>query len=85
MKEKELRDLPRRYLSLKGKPRRNDDQWEKLYQFLLSCSNIYVHNEAATRRFVEALWRTTYGSGLLTFHPCAAGALKKKGALKTKR
>ena len=26
-----------------------DDQWEKLYQFLLSCSNIYVHNEAATR------------------------------------
>ena len=34
-----------------------DDQWEKIYQFLLSCSNIYVRNEAATRLFVEAvLW-----------------------------
>ena len=110
-----------------------DDQWEKIYSFLLSCSNIYVRNETETRRFVEAVlwvarsgaqWRlipTVYGNwnsiykrfsdwcdkGIFTqmhqhfaadpdmesliidsticrAHPCAAGASKKTGVLKTK-
>ena len=40
-----------------------DDQWEKIYEFLLSCSNIYVRNETATRRFVEAvLWVARSGA-----------------------
>ena len=40
-----------------------DDQWEKIYQFLLNCSNIYVRNEAETRRFVEAvLWVARSGA-----------------------
>ena len=110
-----------------------DDHWEKIYSFLLSCSNIYVRNETETRRFVEAVlwvarsgaqWRlipTVYGNwnsiykrfsdwcdkGIFTqmhqhvaadpdmesliidsticrAHPCAAGASKKTGVLKTK-
>ena len=40
-----------------------DDQLEKIYQFLLGCSNIYVRNEAGTRRFVEAvLWVARSGA-----------------------
>ena len=40
-----------------------DDQWGKLYQFLLGCSNIYFRNEAGTRRFVEAvLWVARNGA-----------------------
>ncbi len=111
-----------------------DDQWKKIYSFLLTCPTIYVGNEATTRRFIEAvLWATrsgaqwrilpdTYGKsntlykrfarwcdkGIFTqmhphfaadpdieslivdstichAHPCAAGAEKKRVALKTKR
>jgi transposase len=41
----------------------SDAQWRKIYQFLLSCSNIYVRNEIDTRRFVEALlWVTRSGA-----------------------
>ncbi len=40
-----------------------DDQWNKIYRFLLSCPTIYVSDEAATRRFVEAvLWVTRSGA-----------------------
>ena len=40
-----------------------DDRWRKIYPFLLACSNIYARNEAATRRFVEAvLWVTRSGA-----------------------
>ena len=40
-----------------------DDPWKKIYRFLLSCPNIYVGNEATTRRFVEAvLWVTRSGA-----------------------
>ena len=36
---------------------------EKYTSFFLSCSNIYVRNEAATRLFVEAvLWVTRSGA-----------------------
>lgn len=36
-----------------------DAQWNKIYQFRLDCSNIFVRNEVATRRFVEAILRVT--------------------------
>ncbi len=40
-----------------------DDQWNKIYSFLLTCPNIYVGNEATTRRFIEAvLWATRSGA-----------------------
>ena len=40
-----------------------DNKWEKIYQFLLGCPNIYVRNEAKTRRFVEAvLWVARSGA-----------------------
>ena len=40
-----------------------DYQWEKIYEFLLDCSNIYVRNEVATQRFVEAvLWVARSGA-----------------------
>ena len=40
-----------------------DDQWRRIYQFLLNCSNIYVRNESATRIFVESvLWVTRSGA-----------------------
>jgi len=32
-----------------------DDQWNKIYSFLLSCPNLYVSDEAKTRRFICAL------------------------------
>ncbi len=40
-----------------------DDQWEKIYQFLLSRPNLYVGNEDEARCFVEAvLWVTRSGA-----------------------
>lgn len=40
-----------------------ENKWEKIYQFLLGCPNIYVRNEAKTRRFVEAvLWVARSGA-----------------------
>ncbi len=40
-----------------------DDQWKKIYSFLLTCLTIYVGNEATTRRFIEAvLWATRSGA-----------------------
>ena len=39
-----------------------DDQWERLYAILRACPGIYVGQEAATRRFVEAvLWMARAG------------------------
>ena len=32
-----------------------DDQWKKIYSFLLTCPTIYVGNEASTRRFMDGL------------------------------
>ncbi len=40
-----------------------DDQWKKIYSFLLTCPTIYVGNEASTRRFIETvLWATRSGA-----------------------
>ena len=39
-----------------------DDQWERIYTILKGCPGIYVGQEAATRRFVEAvLWMARAG------------------------
>lgn len=32
-----------------------EDQWQKIYQFLQSCKNIYAGNETKTRLFIEAI------------------------------
>jgi putative transposase len=39
-----------------------DDQWERIYAILRACPGIYVAQEAATRRFVEAVvWMARAG------------------------
>ena len=39
------------------RPRLQDNQWERIYAVLRMCPGIYVGQEPATRRFVEAvLW-----------------------------
>ena len=50
-----------------------DDQWRKTYQFLLTCSNIYVGNEVATRRFVEAVLWVARSSAQWRLLPTAYG------------
>ena len=43
-------------------PRLRDDQWEPIYAILRACPGIYVAQEPATRRFVEAvLWMARAG------------------------
>jgi len=43
-------------------PRFRDDQWDRIYQILLSRKGLYVRNEAKTRRFVETvLWMAKAG------------------------
>ena len=44
------------------RPRFRDDQWERIYAILRACPGIYVGQEPATRRFVEAvLWMARAG------------------------
>lgn len=45
-----------------AQPQLRDDQWERLYAILRVCPGIYVAQEPATRRFVEAvLWMARAG------------------------
>ena len=45
-----------------ARPRFRDDQWERIYAILRAFPGIYVGQEAATRRFVEAvLWMARAG------------------------
>ena len=44
------------------RPQFRDDQWERVYPILKACPGIYVGQEPATRRFVEAvLWMARAG------------------------
>ena len=44
------------------RPQFRDDQWERIYAILRSCPGIYVAQEPATRRFVEAVvWMARAG------------------------
>jgi transposase len=46
-----------------AQPRFRDDQWERIYAALRTRPGIYVGQEAATRRFVEAvLWMARAGA-----------------------
>ena len=48
---------------LYGMNKIRDDQWSKMVQFLSDCADVYVGQEAACRRFVEAvLWMTRTGA-----------------------
>ena len=45
-----------------AQPQLREDQWERLYAIFRACPGIYVGQEAATRRFVEAvLWMARAG------------------------
>jgi transposase len=45
-----------------AQPQLREDQWERLYPVLRGCRGIYVGQEAATRRFVEAVvWMARAG------------------------
>jgi transposase len=45
-----------------ARPQLREDQWERLYAVLRACPGIYVAQEPATRRFVEAvLWMARAG------------------------
>jgi transposase len=46
-----------------AQPQLREDQWERLYAIVRACPGIYVGQEAATRRFVEAvLWMARAGA-----------------------
>jgi transposase len=46
-----------------AQPQLREDQWARLYAMLRACPGIYVGQEAATRRFVEAvLWMARVGA-----------------------
>jgi transposase len=57
-----------------ARPQLRDDQWERVYAILRGCPGIYVGQEPATRRFVEAvLWMARAGCAWRLV-PCAVGS-----------